>query len=144
MRLGKMMSGEIVVDRPRSHIHGDVMAVLPEVLRSISLTEDFGEFEIDTGRIVGTTSCVEVGPEDDVRLEVRPGRRWPSRVIGGRKPEPCSWVTVVLMQDRQDRSRAVLITAYVGRYVGPEDGDPRSTPESKARWATRALITEES
>jgi len=140
MRLGRMKSGEIAVDRLRSHIHGDVIAVLPEVLGEISLTEDFGEFEVDLGRIVGTTSCVDVGPKDDVRLEVRPGRRWPSRVVYGRQPEPCSWVTVVLKRDYDRPSRVVLITAYVGRYVGPEDSDPRSTPESRARWATRALI----
>jgi hypothetical protein len=141
--LGVTANGENVYDRPRSHLHGDVAALLPEVLGRLSIcirAGDVFESDVDLGRVVGETVCVEVGPDDLVVSEFRPGRRGVSRVVYGREPEPCQHVTVVVMRSREAGNNLVLLTAYVGRYLGPEPGDPRSTPESRSRWANMALI----
>lgn len=143
--VGTTGHGERVFDRPNSHMHEGVRRLLPEVLGGLSVSVRAGdvfEAEVDLGRVVGLTSCVEVGPDDDVRMVTRPGRRWPSRVVYGREPEPCQYVTVVIMRSREPGNRLVLLTAYIGRYLGPEPGDPRATPESCARWSNRALIAD--
>jgi len=138
----RLASGELVIDRPRSHLLPEVVPLLPEALAQVDAGgREFVEAEVDLGRVIGESICVATTDADRIVWVRRPGRAGPTRCVVGRAPEPCSTVTAILR--RGDRGEEyVLITAYVGRIAGPEPWDRHATDASRAFWARHALIIE--
>jgi hypothetical protein len=134
-----LKTGEKVVDRHNSHLHKSVSDLLPEVFSHIQGGEAFVVKEVDLGRVVGVTHCVEVGPNDEIYFEMRPGRKGPSKFVLNREPEPSSWVTVIL---KGTDTGYVLISAWIGRKSEPEVWDQFATPQSRKFWTEHALIPE--
>lgn len=138
--LGKLKSGEAVYDRPNTHLHDGVQAILPFVLSSLtSNRRQFFTATAHLNKIVGHTDCVKTDESDDVVWAQRVGRSGMTRFVKNRKPEPCSAVTVILKRD----SRApyyILITAFIGGAAEPEPWDPRATPKATVFWSSNALI----
>jgi hypothetical protein len=146
----KLKSGEVVVDRYRSHLHQDAALHLPEALARIeSKGREFFVEEVDLGRPIGETICVSTGPADLIVYAKRPKRWGHSRFILNRKPEPCSSL-VVILKKAEDIGGYVLITAFVGCRPQPEPWDQKnfsqqSNPreaEKLARefWSSHALV----
>jgi len=148
----KLKSGEVVVDRFKSHNHlsGELASLLPEALARIeSRGRPFLIEEVDFGRPVGETICVPTGPGDEIVYAKRPKRFGYSRFVKNRKPEPCSSVVVVLKRDDFE-DYYVLITAFIGHRPEPEPWDYRNfsqqpdpaEAERRARefWASHALV----
>ena len=140
IELGRLGSGEIVVDRPRSHLDDPtVVGLLPEALAQVDSDEqDFIVQEVDLGREVGETICVATKPGDKIRFFYRPGRDGPTRFVIGRKPEPCSAMTLVLKKARSNLY--ILVTAYIGYKAEPEPWDRNATEASQGFWAKHALV----
>ena len=139
-KLGILGSGEVVYDRPQSHLHHEVEGLLGEALPSIdSQGQAFFVHECDMGRTVGETICVATQVDDEIVYAQRPGRHGLSRFVTNRTPEPCSAVTVVLKRDRFE-DYYVLITAFVGHKAEPEPWDRNATPRSRQFWTTHALV----
>ena len=139
----KTQSGEIVVDRYQSHLHGQVKALLSEVLSKIETKQKpFLKETIDLGRIVGKSICVETNAEDEIIHAQRKGRNGPTRFVKNREAEPCSNVTVVLKKAQEFR-KYILVTAFFGDSPEPEPWDRNATPQSEKFWSTHALLWEE-
>jgi hypothetical protein len=139
-QLGRLRSGQIVVDRYRSHNHLATRPLLPEVLGQIyAQGRQFIHEEVDFGRIVGLSTCVVTGPGDEIVYAQRPGRRGPTRFVKNRQPEPSSAVTVILKKDDFE-DYYVLITAFIGNKPEPEPWDRHATEKSRGFWASHALI----
>lgn len=137
--LGRLGSGEVVVDRPRSHLHADVARLLPEALgRVMSAGREFLIAEVDFGRLVGQTICVATRPGDQIVFAQRVGRAGLTRFVKNRKSEPCSSVVVVLKAG--DGGEYVCMTAFVGHRAEPEPWDDVATEQSVPFWSSRALI----
>ena len=87
-----------VFDRPQSHLQGHGMPeeVLREALAQVTQATPFEKHILDMGRVVGNTTCVQVGPLDWVVMAVRKRRYGPTPMVLGRQPEPCSKVVVIL------------------------------------------------
>lgn len=138
--LGRLGSGEPVFDRPNTHLHQGVLALLPEALGRVNLNGDtFAVVEVDFGRVVGETMCVETSGSDQIVFAKRPKRFGYSRFVRNRNPEPCSSVVVILKKDEVE-DYYVLITAFVGRRPQPEPWDRNATPDSAAFWSSHALV----
>ena len=143
--LGVLRSGEVVYDRPRSHLHGEVASLLPEALAEIdSLGRKFFIHEYDFGRIVGESVCVPTTDADNIVWAKRPNRFGHSRFVKNRLPEPCSVVTVILKRDDRE-DYYVLITAFVGYRAEPEPWDRNLRTEADQRrarefWSSHALV----
>lgn len=138
--LGILASGEAVVDRHHSHLHGDVLSLLPEALAEVnSLGRKFLIHEHDFGRVVGETVCVPTGPGDEIVYAKRPKRFGHSRFVKNRNPEPCNAVTVILKRDDLE-DYYVLITAFVGHRPEPEPWDRNANGNSHAFWNSHALV----
>lgn len=138
MRLG---SGEPVVDRYNSHLHQSVAAILPAALAQISSNgRAFLIEEVDFGRPIGETICVPTGPGDEIVYAGRPKRFGHSRFVKGRTPESCSSVVVILKTADDEPGAYVLVTAFIGHKPEPEPWDRNATANSRAFWATHALI----
>jgi hypothetical protein len=144
----RLNSGEIVVDRPNSHLHDGVWSLLPEALGKIdSERKAFIEEEIRFGRVVGNTACVTTTDGDDIVFAQRPRRAGLTRFVKGRIPEPCSSLVVVL---KKSGDVYVLITAFIGHKSEPEPWDERTFSfkddpsdvrgRAIAFWATHALV----
>jgi len=116
---------------------------------TFELPEGLGDIEVS---LIGPAVDMMVITEDDVRYEVRPGRRWASRVI--KQPEhvdsSARWVKersrlITVIAGPYGNYDCVLYTAYGGPEAPREPGDPsiNSWEElqlSRAFWAEHALI----
>lgn len=144
-----LASGEIVVDRPQSHIRSeDRKAVLLALAQTSSGNQQFVEREVIFDRDMGVSRCVATDGSDDIVYAQRKNRRGITRFVRGRSPEPCRSVVVVLMRSTPDKY--VLVTGFVGTKPEPEVWDTNAfarRPDpvdalNRARefWNTHALI----
>ena len=138
--LGHLADGMPVVDRSSSHLHLDVVRLLPATLVRIqSAGRSFLVEEVDFGRPVGETICVTTKPGDQIVYAQRPRRFGLTRFVMGRCAEACSSVVVILKQD-EGGGYYVLITAFIGQKAEPEPWDRNATEQSEAFWSSHALI----
>lgn len=135
-----LASGEAVYDRHNSHVHGEMLSLLPEALAKVDANgRKFFIYEQDFGRVVGETVCVPTTDTDEIVWAKRPKRFGHSRFVKNRSPEPCSKVVVILKQDDYE-SYYVLITAFVGHRPEPEPWDRNATANSRVFWNSHALV----
>ena len=139
--LGCLASGEIVVDRYRSHLHQDVLDLLPEALSRIR-SEGRGFFKevVHFDRVVGESTCVATREGDVILFAQRPKRWGLTRFVANRAPEPCSSVVVILKTADGMPGAYVLLTSFIGASAEPEPWDRAATAESLNFWANHALI----
>jgi len=138
--LGRLMSGEEVVDRFDSHSHTD-----PGILeRALSMIDSRGERfikrEVFMGEPTGYSECVETADGDEIVYAYRAGRYGPTRFVKNRQPEPTETVSVILLRDDNDDKKMVLITSWAGEMAEPEPWDRNATPESTNFWSNHALV----
>lgn len=140
--LGALASGEMVYDRPRSHLHAGVRRLLSEALATVDANgQGFLVVECDLGRIIGQTNRVTTYPGDTIVYAQRVGRRGLSRFVKNRHSEPSRSVTVVLKRDERD-AYYVLLSAWIGTRAEPEPWDANATERSVTFWNSQALIWE--
>ena len=148
--IGLTKNGIPVIDRYRSHIHGDILDLLATVLSEYVVEGAFVIITHDFGRVVGHTTCVPTSSDDRTYLKQRPGRRGPSRFVLNREPMECSKLTFIL---KRIDDGYLLITAFIGDKPEPEpwdlnafDKDPRGFSAARKAslgfWETHALIEE--
>ncbi len=138
--LGNLPSGEVVVDRHYSYFHPSVADILPELFDKItSGKRPFISEEIEMGRIIGESICVETTDSDEIVYAHRAKRKGCTRFVKNRKPIPSSKAVVILKWD-EDTKVYILITAFVGSKSEPEPWDRNATPNSRPFWDTHALI----
>lgn len=140
MELGILASGHRVVDRHNTHIHPDVLPLLPEALGKIRLTEQFMVVQVDFDHAVGNTTCVVTNSGDLIIFAKRPKRSGFTRFVKNRKPELCSSVVCIFMKAQDEVDTYVLITAFVGTKPEPEPWDRNKTENSVAFWNSHALV----
>lgn len=140
--LGRLMTGETVIDRLTSHLHPGVEALLPEALPRInSQQRDYIVAEVDLGRTVGRQTCVETTGDDEVVYAQRPNRKGLTRFVKGRESAPTSSLTVILMRQKDAMEPTyITMSAFVGKPSEMEPWDAKATPASAEYWKTHALI----
>ena len=140
-----LKSGERVVDRPNSHLHAGVVALLPAALAAM---ESHGRLFLveshDFGRVIGETVCVATHGGDQVVFAHREGRRGLTRFVKNRAAEPTSRVTCILKAG-DTGEEFVLVTAFVGAPAEPEPWDknlrdPAAKRKSCEFWSSHALV----
>ncbi len=137
-------SGEEVRDREEgSHLHAGVNHLLPNVLDQLD-SADFDPSEIrvkrviDMGRVIGVSSLVSTGPDDEIVFAQRPNRDGLTRFVKNREPRPCSFLTVVLR--KEDSGYFTLLTAFIGDRSENEPWYPDASAEAKKFWEENALV----
>ena len=141
--IGRLKSGEVVVNRYRNHAHDGLVRLLPEALAQIeSGGRQFFIEEVDFSRPIGETICVVTGSSDEIVYAKRPKRFGHTRFVKDRVPEPCNTVVAILKaaDGEEDAGSYVLITAFVGQRPEPEPWDRNATANSVAFWTSHALI----
>lgn len=141
----RLKSGERVVDRPNSHLHGEVAKLLPVALAAI---ESRGRLFLveshDFGRVIGETVCVATHAGDQIVYAQREGRRGLTRFVKNRAAEPTAYVTCILKAgDAGDEF--FLVTAFIGVPAEPEPWDknlrdPAAKRKSREFWNSHALV----
>lgn len=148
----RLASGELVVDRPNSHLQPTVVNVLPEALgRLNSQGRQFFKEEVSFTKEVGETICVATDERDEIVYAVRPNRGGHSRFAKNRKPQPTTKMVIVLRKS-DDGTHYLIITAFFGSNPEPEPWDEKnfaSQPnpvvarENAWRfWSSHALVWE--
>lgn len=139
--LGQLASGQPVVDRYNSHIHQNVLELLPEAFEKIQLgKEEFMVVQVDFDRIVGQTTCVETDSGDKIVYAQRPKHQGLTRFVKNRLPEDCSSVTVILKEADGAKGTYVLISAFIGKKAEHEPWDRNATPAAVEFWSSHALV----
>ena len=144
-KLGVLLSGQFVYDRPHSHLHGDIFGLINTALSQIALSnETFAVCEVDFGRVIGESSCVKPTSSDEIVYAQRQGRDYLSRFVMNRKAEPCSALVVILKPDEGGGGYWVCVTAFIGRKAEMEPWDEKHTQETYQKsvefWKEHALI----
>lgn len=136
------------IDHMKAHQDVD-MAIVDEALKKINFVGDFFIGSIDMGRVIGTTSCVEINPEDEVLYFYRKNRFGKTPFVKNRLPKETKNVTICLGKD-QKNGEPVLITAYYGDRAPMEPWDARRKncsenviKECDDFWNSHALIYDE-
>lgn len=151
--VGQLANGEYVWEKvDGSHLdeHPDARPLVAEALEKIQVGDDQGFFidSADLGRIVGGTSCVPTGDDDNVVYMMRtkedgsPARAGFTRFVRGRDPIPTSFVTVLAFRHKETKAW-ILITSWVGVAAEKEPWDPSCSDDeyvsSCSFWETHAL-----
>ena len=111
----KLGSGEIVRDRPNSHLHESVKPFLVETFARLSSGgRSFIREEVPFASDIGVCNCVKTsrGDEGNIVYAVRPGRGGYTRFVKERPADPCD--SVVVMLKRTDGDSYVIVTAFIG------------------------------
>lgn len=138
-------SGEEVRDREdASHIHAGVDDLIPEALEQLSSTDFYpGESPrikrvVDLGRVIGESSLVPTGPDDEIVFAQRPNRDGLTRFVKNRTPRACSNLTVVLR--REEAGYYTLLTAFVGDRSELEPWHLDADETARNFWRQYALV----
>lgn len=139
MKLGVLVSGQEVVDRDESHIHGPVADLLVEAFEKIVLNdEQFKVVQVDFDRIVGKSTCVVTSSQDEIIFAKRPARFGLTRFVKNREAVPCKSIVVILK--KAGGNQYVLITAFIGEKAEPEPWDRNATAKSVEFWNSHAMV----
>ncbi len=147
--LGTTKDGKNVYDRPNSHFHSEGglnMEILASALSVISTNDQpYVAETVKFNGIVGKSSCVEVGPEDEAVMVYRTNRSGQTPMVKNREPIDCDTVRVIIRKDDETNDTYTLITAFVGGDSPREPWDPNieseeERVESEEFWKTHALI----
>ncbi|MBP6256268.1 hypothetical protein KA405_00695 [Patescibacteria group bacterium] len=148
--LGCTADGSLVYDRIKSHLNAHPLeqSLLDEAFEMIIPEGEYLAKELEFGRIIGESACVQTDEKDEILFAQRKNRRERSRFVKNRVPEPCSTMVIVLR--RISESSLELVTAYIGKkgYGEPWDLGLHAFEEdfylaqekSAAFWRTHALI----
>ncbi len=88
----------MVYARKHMRAHKDIIPYLAEIVSKIDFSdtaEGFFAKSTDLPGVVGLCQCVETTEADVIYYAARPNRRWASRLVKNRKPEPTSTVTII-------------------------------------------------
>ena len=126
--LGVTKDGKRVYDRNDSHFHGEgglTLDLLAEAINHIDTgDETFIVTQVNFDHQVGEKTCVTVDENDDIEMVFRKGRSGRTPMVKNREPSPCSSVVVILIKDRYDSEKYVLITSFIGEKSEKEPWDP--------------------
>jgi hypothetical protein len=137
--VGRLMSGEVVLDRPNSHNQLEQPLLEKSLSFVNSFNRDFMVEEVYLGEQVGYSTCVETGEEDEIVYAYRPHRHGPTRFVLNRDAVPTEQVTVILKRgDKPDEM--ILISAWAGAKAEPEPWDREAGANSDDFWRNHALI----
>jgi hypothetical protein len=142
-KVGQLEDGTPVYDRADgSHRKPEVTDGMLEaalaVVKNPGVVQRRYTEEVDFGFIIGVTTCVEVTKSDEFVFAQRGTRKWLTRFVKNRQPEKTRFLTVTL---EYVEGGFILITAYIGRKIGPEPGDTKyATAETNERWLKHALV----
>ena len=147
--IGKSANGfevYVIVDDEHMLAHKNVTeSLISEAVSMVDYNPTYWIGEVEMGRVIGLDGCVETHPGDDVRMETRPGRKLPSRVVYNRLPVPTTILTVGICTDPDD-GIVTVFTAFPGKLSPKEPSDPRlkdeERPEAEAFWASHALVAD--
>jgi hypothetical protein len=101
--LGRLASGQKVVDRKTSHLHESpqMRDLLREAFQHMQLTDEkFVRAIIDFNRPIGESMCVSTGPEDTIIYAQREKRAGLTRFAMNRSPEPTQLLNIILMKNK--------------------------------------------
>jgi hypothetical protein len=145
-RIGNTKAGVPVYDRHNSHIHGDIVGLIKQIVETIENVVSFEPIAYRFNRVIGKTLCVKRKEGDQVIMMNRFRRRGSSPIVLNREPEDCNTLTIVLMEvDDVDLGKIyILLTAYIGEPAPPEPWDEKvkDIDYSIDFWSKHALIWE--
>ena len=146
-RLCKSKNGhEVFVDEQNTNIGLHILEnpnLLELAKEAIIQSEVVGEkvaLEMDLGRVIGTTSMVEIGVDDEIVWAKRKDREKYSKFVKNRELVPTSKVVAILFQKEYGY---LLWSGWCGELLPQEPGGAGGTRTSRAFDKTHAMVFDE-
>lgn len=143
--LGNTQDGNAVyVDVKTSHAathfqhHPALLETVQSLIPTLELAGNLVRIEVDTGVEVGHTDLVRTDEDDEIVYALRPRRTQYSRFVKGKKPMPCTWVTLDLR--KSDEHVYELYTAFIGKLTPSFPGGDYLPEQSTEFWSKHALV----
>lgn len=129
----------IVVDRTKSQLSKDILAILPSVIGGIQCNgREFVSEQIDFPYYVGKSNCVAVSRKDTIVYAQKiKGQKGLSKFVKYSRPVPTKSVTVTLLKTPE---YYLIIAAYFGVKAEPFPWDAHATERSIPFWERHALV----
>ena len=150
--IGYTKDGMAAHDRPDSHFHwegGMTKELFEDALSKVDTEgrESLKEI-VEYDHPVGESTCVEVGPEDEIVYAVRKPRRGLSPLVKNREAIPCNSVVIILAKDKDAENMYTLKTSFIGENSPREPWDSgivsdEEYVEAKEFWDKHALLYDE-
>lgn len=129
--------------------HPEVQEILAEAIGKVSLPQN-GEFlatEVEMGRVVGLSGCVEtprIRTGDQAFFAQRIGRDKPSRVVVG-EGEETTKVVLLAFVAQEEQGKYILVSSWLGSLAPKEPWDPNITSQKEFQksldfWSSHALV----
>lgn len=115
----------------------NLQSLIKEVVEKSVLEGDKVALEVDLGRIVGTTSMVEIGDGDEIVYVKRLGRDSYSKFVKDRELIPTSWVVTILF--KEDYGYLVW-SGWCGRLLPQEPDGKGGSRTAREFDRTHALV----
>lgn len=112
-----------------------------EVLVERNIDNNSLDFDIDMGRIIGTTDVVETDDSDDIVYALRIKRTDQGYVpfVKSRSAQPSTYISISLVANTNGTYQ--LSSAYIGALDDPPfPQEPNATAYSKPYWGTHAFV----
>lgn len=145
--------GTIVVPyKTEEHLraHPEVQKILAEAIGKVSLprNSEFLAIEVEMGRVVGLSGCVEaprIEVGDKAFFARRIEREKPTRVLLGSEGVETTKVVILAFPDRKDKRTYVLVTSWIGTLAPKEPWDTNiqsqgEFQESLNFWSSHAIV----
>ncbi|MEJ0072564.1 MAG: hypothetical protein WDN27_00485 [Candidatus Saccharibacteria bacterium] len=116
-------------------------ALVIEVLENRDITRDTLQFDLDMGRIIGTTDVVETDKTDDIVYVLRKNRKKQGYVpfTKSRGAEESSYISISLVDEYGGTYS--LSSAWIGAWDDPPfPQEPHATSDSKTYWGKHAFV----
>lgn len=143
--LGKTKNGyDVHVDLETSHAATHIqdtpglLDLVKDALRRLEPIEDYQEFELDQGHVVGKTDLVETSEHDGIFYAKRRNRDTYTRFVRNKDPVPTQYITICLK--KMDNTTYDLYSAWIGPNPPSSPGNTMATPESIPFWQKHALV----
>lgn len=117
--------------------------LIEHIKEAVEQSDIFGEkvvLEVDLGRIVGTTSMVEITEEDEIVWAKRKGRDKYSKFVKNREATPTDKVVAILFKKE---GGYLLWSGWCGELLPQEPDDDGGTRTSREFESTHALVFDE-
>lgn len=143
--LGKTKNGcDVYVDLETSHAAThiqdtpELLGLVKGALQEIEPTENYHEFELDMGHVIGTSDLVETSEDDEIVYAKRRNRDTYTRFVRNKDPIPTQFLTLCLEKMNDDAYN--LYSTWAGPNCPSSPDSIVATPESKPFWEKHALV----
>ena len=115
-----------------------ICPLVKQIIEHTDISGDMMEFDVDTGKLLGTSDLVTTDESDDIVYAIRKNRDRHMRFTTSQQAQPSSMIAISLT--RLNDKTYNLFSAWLGPMAPPTPNNPLANSKSKPFWSKHALV----